>query len=142
MTSRFNNPDQVEAAFYAAFETMDPELMAEVWDTAQDTHCVHPGGDLLQGHQRIVGSWQAIFTDARRPAIIYQPLDRKQAGELAIHLVEERIGARSDGVPNNRILATNVYRRTANGWRMCAHHASLPLATGKPNDADPAQRLH
>jgi ketosteroid isomerase-like protein len=142
MPSRFESPDQVEAAFYAAFETMDPELMGEVWDTAEDTQCVHPGGDLLQGHRRIVASWQAIFTDARRPAIVYRPLDRKQAGELAIHLVEERIGARGERAPSNRILATNVYRRTANGWRMCGHHGSLPLATGKPTDTDPAQRLH
>jgi ketosteroid isomerase-like protein len=142
MSGRFETPDQVEAAFYAAFETMDPELMAAVWDSAQDALCVHPGGDLLQGHERIVASWQAIFTDARRPAIIYRLLDRKQDGELAMHLVEERIGARGEDAPSNRILATNVYRRTVDGWRMCGHHASLPLATGKPGGTDPAQRLH
>jgi ketosteroid isomerase-like protein len=142
MLTRFDSPEEVEAAFYAAFETMDAELMAAVWDVANDSFCVHPGGDLLQGHRAIVASWQAIFTDARRPAIIYRPLDRKQVGDLAIHLVEERIGARVDGLPSNRILATNVYRRSADGWRLNAHHGSLPLATGQPTDQDPGQRLH
>ena len=29
-----------------------------------------------------------------------------------------------------RVIATNIYQNTPNGWRMLAHHASLPLVQG------------
>lgn len=142
MATRFETPDQTEAAFYAAFEAMNTSRMAEVWDAAPDSFCVHPGGDLLQGGQHIVASWTAIFANARRPRVRYRVIDRKQTGGLAVHLVEEHIGLRETRATGNRILATNCYRHTADGWRLCGHHGSLPLTTERSREQGPARRLH
>jgi ketosteroid isomerase-like protein len=40
------------------------------------------------------------------------------------HLVERVDVLGSDGPQTAYVLATNVYHKTAQGWRMVAHHAS------------------
>jgi hypothetical protein len=65
-------------------------------------------------------------------------------------LVEERIGpAAADTSGLTRVLATNVYAHTGDGWRMVLHHATLPLVedreqadAGHGNQAAPGGRLH
>ncbi|MCB2031594.1 MAG: nuclear transport factor 2 family protein, partial [Rhodoferax sp.] len=43
----------------------------------------------------------------------------------AVHNVLERVEVMTDSGPTNAfVLATNVYHKTAQGWRMVAHHAS------------------
>ncbi len=138
----FNTPDQTEAAFYAAFEATDLARMLAVWGTGGDVVCIHPGGDLLQGLEPVAESWRAIFAGARPPAIEHRSIRQTAAGDLAIHLVEERIGPRGAGAPTNRILATNVYRRGTDGWRLVLHHASLPLVAGHAVAEAAPERVH
>jgi ketosteroid isomerase-like protein len=43
----------------------------------------------------------------------------------AVHNVLERIEVQTpDGPGHAWVIATNVYHKTAQGWRMVAHHAS------------------
>jgi ketosteroid isomerase-like protein len=42
-----------------------------------------------------------------------------------VHSVVERVAVMSDdGMQHAWVVATNVYAKTAQGWRMVAHHAS------------------
>jgi hypothetical protein len=61
----------------------------------------------------------------------------------AVHNVLERIEVlTAEGPRHAFVLATNVYHKTAQGWRMVAHHAS-PGSAREPDDAnDPPQTLH
>jgi hypothetical protein len=61
----------------------------------------------------------------------------------AVHNVLERIEVLTTEGPRHAfVLATNVYHRTAQGWRMVAHHAS-PGSAHEPGDASEApQTLH
>ncbi len=61
----------------------------------------------------------------------------------AVHNVLERIEVlTAEGPRHAFVLATNVYHRTAQGWRMVAHHAS-PGSAHEPGDASEApQTLH
>jgi hypothetical protein len=143
-----SSPDAVEHAFYRAFETIDLALMAALWLDDDSVRCVHPGGDLLSGRDAVLDSWRGILAGAERPMVRYRVLHRRQHGELAVHLVEERIGpAGADPRTGlNRLLATNIYQRTGQGWRMVLHHGSLPLGSGR-DGADgarksPRPRLH
>jgi len=44
-----------------------------------------------------------------------------------VHLVNERIAqSHHPDAPASLIIATNIYIRQKNGWRMLEHHASLP----------------
>lgn len=143
--SRFQIPDEVEAAFYAAFQTLDITLMGAVWAEVPSPVCVHPGGDLLQGRGEVLNSWREVLTGAERPDLQYRVIQRTAAEGLAVHLVEELIRPSRSREEPNRILATNVYRQTGEGWRMTAHHASLPLMRKRPETADTAAakpRMH
>ncbi|MCB1864377.1 MAG: nuclear transport factor 2 family protein [Chromatiales bacterium] len=118
-------PDTVEAAFYAAFRALDLDAMRAVWSTADDAWCVHPGGGLILGTNAIVQSWAEIFAGAQPPRIETRHGGRIDADGLSIRLVTESIV--SGGSRMADVLATNIYRRESAGWRLLAHHASLPL---------------
>ncbi len=123
----FAHPEAAEEAFYGAFAALDLAGMGAVWAQDQRPFCVHPGGDLLEGRRAILESWREIFSGSEPPIIEHTLLGSFQSGELAIHLVEETIQPRGSGGQANRVLATNVYVREADCWRMAEHHASLPL---------------
>ncbi|UHD16128.1 nuclear transport factor 2 family protein [Thiocapsa bogorovii] len=143
--SQFQTPEEVEAAFYAAFETLDIALMGGVWAKEPSPVCVHPGGDLLLGRSEVLRSWREVLTGAEPPDLHYRVIQRSATRELAVHLVEELIRPSRSREEPNRILATNVYRQTAEGWRMTAHHASLPLMRKRPDRTvteAPKPRMH
>jgi ketosteroid isomerase-like protein len=127
--ARFVTPEEVEAAFYEAFENLDIDLMDQVWGEEPETACVHPGGDLLRGKPAVLQSWSEIFSSASRPSLVYRTLQVLGEGPLAVHLVEEMIRPGSEEPKASRVLATNVYRRGRGGWRLISHHASLPLVS-------------
>jgi hypothetical protein len=60
-----------------------------------------------------------------------------------MHNVVERIGVlTNEGAQQALVLATNVYQRTPQGWRMVAHHASPGNAAGIVATLDEPQVLH
>ncbi len=141
LSSGFSNPGQAEAAFYHAFLKLDAVLMERVWSDGPETVCVHPGGDLLWGKAAVLQSWAEIFASAQRPSLRYQALQTTSAGDIVIHLVEETIRpGTSPDTAASRVLATNIYRRGTDGWRMTTHHASLPVM-GSSRNGRPGQ-LH
>jgi hypothetical protein len=127
----FEDPTTAEAAFYAAFRALDDKRMRSVWSDSATTSCIHPGGGLIRGTGAIIESWRTIFRGSRAPRLAYRLLGTNADGHLAVHTVEEEIaGASGRGAV---VLATNVYGRFDDGWRMLAHHASLPLV--EPDEA-------
>lgn len=117
----------IELAFYAAFAQRDIAAMRQLWLPADYTVCVHPGGPLLMGNAEILQSWSEILSNSSKPDITYREIQRLVSGKLAVHTVEELIRPAESGESPTRVLATNVYKKTSEGWRMLAHHASLPL---------------
>ena len=137
----FSEPEQAQAAFYRAFLEMDVALMEQVWSESPDTVCVHPGGDLLQGRHAVVQSWAEIFASADPPSLSYRNLQTTRSGDIAVLLVEELIrpGNKPDS-ESSRVLSTNIYRLSGDGWKMTAHHASLPVM--RPRSKREQGRLH
>ncbi|MCP5305821.1 MAG: nuclear transport factor 2 family protein [Chromatiaceae bacterium] len=130
----FPDPAAAEAAFYAAFRDLDLDTMRSVWVDSDNTSCIHPGGALLQGSAAILASWEEIFRDSQPPRVEHRLIQASADGGLAVHTVEENV---STGTGNRRalILATNVYGYLDGGWRMLAHHASLPLVESAEGDS-------
>ena len=125
----FASPMDCERAFYQAFTTCDLVAMEAVW-AEDEPSCIHPGGGLLRTRDEVIDSWAAIFQDALAPRIRVHVVSRVSEGGLAVHLVREQI---SHGEHTSHVLATNVFRRFDEGWRMIAHHGSVP-----PPKRDPA----
>lgn len=145
MSPGFDSPEAAEAAFYGAFAATDLGAMAQVWVEGETAVCVHPGGGLLEGKDAVMQSWSEILTGAAPPRIEYRLISRIEAADLRVHLVEERIQAGADPAATpSLVIATNVYARHAEGWRLSVHHASLPLMP--PRSAKGAEgsarRLH
>jgi uncharacterized protein (TIGR02246 family) len=142
--SSFDKAADIADAFYRAFRELDLDLMDSVWSDDAQTTCIHPGGDLLSGKAAVMQSWAEIFISAEKPTVDYQTLQTLCNDELEIHLVEERIrpnGAKSQ--QSARVLTTNIFRRNEQGWRLIAHHASLPMMRPKRGDkAEKAAQLH
>ena len=129
-------PEATEAAFYAAFGKLDVVAMRRVWWASDRISCIHPGGKLLQGYDAVMNSWEAIFRAHRPPTVDYRLIQATHGQNLAIHIVEERV---KSGERDRQavVLATNIYTLVDGGWRMLAHHASLPLVDPKPEPAPP-----
>lgn len=121
----FNNSSiEAESAFYGAFENLDLDLMKATWYQGGDIFCIHPGGPIQKGYGTVLKHWEYLLQGSHSTPINYRVVSRIEQQNMAVHLVEERIGGNLDGP---LILATNTYIKTDNGWRLYSHHASLPL---------------
>jgi hypothetical protein len=137
----FPDPNLVEQAFYSAFRELDEHGMQAVWVDSKEASCIHPGGVLLRGVEVILDSWREIFDEASPPQVEHRLIQASSDARLAVHTVEEKV---SSGAGGRRavILATNVYIFTDGGWRMLAHHASLPLVESSESTEEAPHPLH
>jgi ketosteroid isomerase-like protein len=134
MSTTFDTPDDVEAAFYAAFSSADIETMKQVWADSAHAVCIHPMSAPLYGQAAIVESWSNILGKGG-DRISHQTLYRRMEGNLAIHGIEERL-LLPQGV-EARVHATHVYAHDPEaGWKLLIHHASpVPGASAEKPQA-------
>ena len=136
------NADDVEAAFYAALQSGDIERLMACWADEDDIVCIHPGGPRVVGAMAIRATFEAMFANG---SIRAWPERVRRIESLAssVHSLVERIEVLTpQGQRNAWVLATNVYVKTAQGWRLLAHHAS-PGTPGEIQEVvDAPQVLH
>ncbi|MDO8699310.1 MAG: nuclear transport factor 2 family protein [Rhodoferax sp.] len=129
-------PDDVEAAFYDAMQSADIEKLMACWADEDDIVCIHPGGPRVVGLGAIRAAFDAMF--AHGGSIHARPESIRRVDSLAsaVHHVLEKVEVMtSEGPSMAYVLATNVYHKTAQGWRMVVHHAS-------PGSHGEAQEIH
>lgn len=114
--------------FYDAFGALDIQGMDSVWENADRSLCVHPGWPPIVGWDRIRESWQGIFENATLMHFNVQYVNVAVEGDSAWVTCVENITSVLQGRADNfGVLATNIFVRTAQGWRMSAHHASIRM---------------
>jgi uncharacterized protein (TIGR02246 family) len=126
------HPDDTEHAFYEALQHADIERLMACWADDDDIVCVHPGGPRLVGHAAVRAAFEALFANGSVQA---QPdkVRRLDGGSCSVHSVVERVQVMTDDGPQQAwVVATNVYAKTAQGWRLVAHHASPGTRTEPP----------
>ena len=130
-------PDDIELAFYEALQKGDIEQLMACWADEEDIVCVHPGGSRLIGAGAIRATFEAMFahgTVKARPEGIH----RVQSLASAVHHLVERVEVLApDGPRTAWVIATNVYHKTLQGWRLVAHHASPGKADDGASAASP-----
>jgi uncharacterized protein (TIGR02246 family) len=115
----------VNDAFYAALSGLDVEGMGRVWAREEWVRCIHPGSDLIEGWMAIEASWARIFGGASWLQVVATGIEVTLAGKLAILACHENITQKQETHVQVRVaVATNIYTRTSEGWRMVHHHAS------------------
>jgi len=123
-TKIFPTAQDAENAFYEALERGDLEGMMAVWAEDEEIICVHPGGPRLSGPDEVRRSWAQIFSGGAGPRVHITQQVALTGMMIAVHSVHENFSIEGDARAQVPVIATNVYLRTAAGWRMIVHHAS------------------
>lgn len=134
--------DDIEAQFYEALREADIDKLMHCWADEDEISCVHPGGSRVLGPGAIRASFDAIFTNG---SIRATPLRVRKVESLAcaVHSVIEKIEVLTPEGPREAyVIATNVYMKTAQGWRMVCHHASPGTAQDIQELSDAPMVLH
>jgi uncharacterized protein (TIGR02246 family) len=132
----FPTAQDAENAFYEALERCDLEGMMAVWAEDEEIVCVHPAGARISGQDQVRESWAKIFAGGPRARVRTEQQVAIGGMMLAVHSVFETFTLpRKPGAEEPQpvpVVATNVYLRTAAGWRMIVHHASPAPAQAQP----------
>jgi ketosteroid isomerase-like protein len=145
MTPPYTTADEVETAFYQAIERGDLEALMALWADDDEITCIHPSGQRTLGHTAIRQSWQHVFKNGVQLRIQLAQQARWSNALIEIHHLTETFFVGRENKPHGPILATNIYIRTANGWRLLAHHASNsndPVEPANPPPVMPSRVLH
>ena len=130
--------ERVNAAFYEAFENADLDPMRDLWLDHEESLCVHPGALPVRGTAAISRSWALIMANTPYIQFFLTDVEVSVRGEVAsvtctetVLTADDRAGP--DGFGGARAVATNVFLRTPEGWRLWIHHAS-PVLSGPDHD--------
>ena len=127
-------PDDVEAAFYEALHAGDIERLMACWADEDDICCIHPGGPRLIGAGAIRAAFDGMFAQGGSIQAKPEQIRRVDSLASAVHHVLERVEVMTEEGPHTAwVIATNVYHKTPQGWRLVVHHAS-PGNVGEPQE--------
>ncbi len=118
------SPDDIEQSFYEALHNADIEQLMACWAEEDDIVCVHPGGPRLIGQGAIRATFEGMFANGSVQAHPERVRKIVSLASAVHHLVERVEVITPQGAKRAFVLATNVYHKTPQGWRMVAHHAS------------------
>ncbi|WP_329038542.1 nuclear transport factor 2 family protein [Streptomyces sp. NBC_00178] len=141
--------EQANTAFYEAMERGDLDELSALWLPGEDltVSCVHPGWPVLTGRGEVLRSYALIMADTEYIQFFLTDVGVSMTGDTALVTCTENIlsgGPAEEGndlgpLVGQLVVATNVFRRTPDGWKLWSHHGSPVLAdTGEEDEADPA----
>ena len=121
--------EAANASLYSAFETGDVDLMEAVWDDEEPDAlvCVHPGWPMLRGRVSVLRSWSAVMAGTEYIQFFLTDVQVSLQGSTAIVTCTENVLTSADPGDNAAVVATNVFVRRADGWRLVVHHGSPVL---------------
>lgn len=112
-------------AFYAAFRSRDMAAMDAIWSETDTVAVIHPGWRAIAGREQVMTSWRMILEGGASPDIRSREPKAYVYGDAAFIICYEEI----DG---GFLIATNVFVREGEAWRM-VHHQAGPSPAGGPD---------
>jgi ketosteroid isomerase-like protein len=138
----FPTPEAAEAAFYTAFESRSLDGMMQVWADDEQIACIHPLAAPLNGRAAVTAGWHSMFEAAGQFRVQVERTHEIREPDCVVRIVREYLTIGHETEPRPPILATNIFRRETDGWRMVLHHASPLQVGGPPLSRTPLQVLH
>lgn len=128
---------EVNAEFYAAFERGDLDAMTEVWLDDPDTLCTHPGAEPLRGASAITRSWALIMANVPYIQFFLTDVRVSVHEDVASVTCTENVLTADETTDDSsfqggRAVATNVFVRSGDTWRLWIHHASPVISVEQP----------
>ncbi|MFD7712603.1 nuclear transport factor 2 family protein [Streptomyces sp. NPDC059786] len=152
--------EQANTAFYEAMERGDFEELSSLWLTPADLgydeevhdpadagviSCVHPGWPVLFGRGEVLRSYALIMANTEYIQFFLTDVHVSVTGDTALVTCTENIlsggPAPEDGdelgpLVGQLVVATNVFHRTSDGWKLWSHHASPVMAESGDDESD------
>ncbi|MFF8959237.1 nuclear transport factor 2 family protein [Streptomyces sp. NPDC014894] len=138
--------EQVEDAnttFYETMERGDFDALQALW-LDDDISCIHPGWPVLSGRGEVLRSYALIMANTEYIQFFLTDVKVSLVGNTALVTCTENIlsggPAEESGelgpLVGQLVVATNVFRRTSQGWKIWSHHGS-PVLTETAGDEAP-----
>ncbi|MFK4065035.1 nuclear transport factor 2 family protein [Streptomyces sp. NPDC029674] len=158
--------ERANTAFYEALERGDFDEVSDLWLDAKDptrdpddadgpedgedaagdaVSCVHPGWPVLTGRGEVLRSYALIMANTEYIQFFLTDVKVGVAGDTALVTCTENIlsggpppegGGELGPLVGQLVVATNVFRRTPDGWKLWSHHASPVLAENDDEEDD------
>ncbi len=121
--------------FYEALETHGMAEIEALWSHASYVRCIHPGGVVMEGWETVRESWRAIMDGGWQLSIAPRNVSVELFGTLAVVvLTEEMVSHTVHDVA--MVMATNIFERSADGWKIIHHHGSLMAMSEQEENAE------
>jgi ketosteroid isomerase-like protein len=106
--------------------------------------CVHPGWPVLTGRGEVLRSYALIMANTEYIQFFLTDVSVSVAADTALVTCTENIlsgapaeeGSELGPLVGQLVVATNVFRRTTEGWKLWAHHASPVLGETDQEEDD------
>ena len=131
--------EELNAEFYAAFESGDLDAMGSIWLVDDQTSCVHPGALPVRGTSAINRSWALIMANTPYIQFFLTDVTVSVQGTVASVTCTENVLTAGDhadqgSFSGTKAVATNVFVHTDQGWRLWIHHASPVMSAEHHED--------
>ena len=125
LKERIEEVTRANQEFYQAFESLDIGRMDRIWAQQEYVTCIHPGWTLRIGWPAVRDSWVLIFNNTFSMKFDLTEIQVQVAGDVAWVICTENITSKQgDTTQESRVLATNLYERVGEQWKIIHHHGS------------------
>ncbi|MFE3742945.1 nuclear transport factor 2 family protein [Streptomyces sp. NPDC059134] len=138
--------ERANTTFYEAMERGDLEALSGLWLDGEDSgvSCVHPGWPVLSGRGDVLRSYALIMAHTEYIQFFLTDVAVSVNADTAVVTCTENIlsggPAESAGelgpLVGQLVVATNVFRRTPEGWKVWSHHGSPVLTETGEEDGE------
>ncbi len=128
---RIEEVTRANHGFYEAFESLDIGRMDQVWAHQEYVTCIHPGWTLRDGWPAVRDSWVLIFNHTFSMKFELSDVQVQVAGDIGWVICVENLTTQQDGTTvQSRVLATNLFERVGEEWKLIHHHGSPVMGGG------------
>jgi len=111
--------------FYEAFESLDIVRMDRIWLQQEYVTCIHPGWTQRVGWPAVRDSWVLIFNNTLSMKFDLTEIQIQVAGDVAWVICTENITSQQgEMTQESRVLATNLFEKVGDRWKIIHHHGS------------------